>query len=123
MTFEGSGDCFDPPNGTLATGWTVSIPPVTSGSSKALVGANAVVYAAGAGPLGNTAAAATLKVTTNREDPELKITSEIEGLRGRSAMAAKQQVRNTIGVDVKTRSILEKKLHLHPIINNYQSAY
>lgn len=69
------------------------------GSSKALMGANAVVYAAGAGPLGNTAAAATPKVARNQQDPELKIASEIEGLRVRSAMmAAGQQVRNTTGV-------------------------
>lgn len=77
-------------------GWT--------GSSKALVGANAVVYAAGAGPLGITAAAATPKAARNQQNPELKIVSEIEGLRGQSVMMATgQQVRSTTGVvGVKT---------------------
>lgn len=90
VTFGDSDGRFDTPVGSLALGWSVVLPSKTSAGNgmKALTGANAIVCAAGAGPLPSR--------TTRRRDIGFSLASAVEGLELPRGRGGETQVRISV---------------------------
>lgn len=97
MTFGDSDGRFDTLAGSLAEGWSVVLNPNNSSGHgvNARAGANAIVCAAGAGPLPNMEAA--LAKEACKRDVGLSLASATGGLNATGVLDGKEQVHVLMG--------------------------